>query len=206
MHDDIQSHQKNIPAGFICGTTLKKFGDICRPENISRLAFILGTSDDKIFFLKQIHSDIIVDIDDGYRKLSEGDGLYTERKDLVLLIKTADCYPVIVTDSLRQKILLLHVGRAGAMKDFVSKGIRHILKAGGGSEELNVFIGPGICQKCYGFDLKSAILDQVRLGGIKDDKIKIHDECTKCFVQKYFSHRNKDIERMGTFMAIKNIC
>ncbi len=71
-----------------------------------------------IRILKQIHSDIIYD-DASYQDHSQGDGLITDRTDIALVIKTADCTPVLVTDG--QRLGAVHAGWRGAKAGIVER-------------------------------------------------------------------------------------
>ena len=57
-------------------------------------------------FLKQVHSNIIIDVD--HSDKSTGDGLITKRKNLALGIKVADCLPVYLFKE--EKACIIHCG------------------------------------------------------------------------------------------------
>ena len=60
----------------------------------------------EIASMEQSHSDVSLEVDTpGTYKT---DGLITKKKKLALVVKTADCMPVVVTDD--NKIGIIHIG------------------------------------------------------------------------------------------------
>ena len=55
---------------------------------------------------------------------NEYDGLATDKKGLGLLIKTADCQPILIADKNEQHIMALHVGWRGNKCDFILSAIK----------------------------------------------------------------------------------
>ena len=56
--------------------------------------------------MNQTHSDVVLEIDK-YGKY-EADALVTETENLKLVVKTADCMPVILSDGV--KVGVIHIG------------------------------------------------------------------------------------------------
>lgn len=80
--------------------------------------------------LKQVHGDkIIVDpeatvIDARPDSLPQADGLTTNRPGLGLMIKTADCQPILLTDSQGRRIMAIHAGWRGNRADFPGRAVK----------------------------------------------------------------------------------
>lgn len=55
--------------------------------------------------------------------LEEGDGMATNRPGLALMIKTADCQPVLLTHCCGRYIMALHVGWRGNRMDFIASAV-----------------------------------------------------------------------------------
>jgi copper oxidase (laccase) domain-containing protein len=88
----------------------RDFGKIRKNEKYLMRA-ITGISTDKIFFLNQLHEDqiikAVVPTENRTPFVGNADALITERTQFALVIRTADCVPVILYDKvgkiLRQK-------------------------------------------------------------------------------------------------------
>ncbi len=103
--------------------------------------------------LRQIHSGI-VHIVDGRVGLPanplKGDGLITNRSNLLLGIQVADCVPVLVFDPQRAAVGAFHAGWRGTAKRIVERGIgtmRALFKCD--PKTLQAAIGPCIHACCY---------------------------------------------------------
>ena len=59
--------------------------------------------------MNQTHSDIVLEIDK--KGTYEADALITEIKNLKLVVKTADCMPVVISDG--KKVGVIHIGWKG---------------------------------------------------------------------------------------------
>ena len=79
--------------------------------------------DFKLLFLDQIHSDIIQFIEKVPEKKLKGDALITSLPFLFLIIKTADCLPILFVDGSRRVIAAVHCGWKGTGKRVVQKVI-----------------------------------------------------------------------------------
>lgn len=156
-------------------------------------------------FIKQIHSEIILNVDS--KKSRTGDGLITKRKNFALGIKVADCLPIYLFS--KEKICLLHCGWRSISKGIakeasrVLKNYKYILGASIGSccyeiqrdvaklfEEKyrNALIRKG---GKYYLDLKSAVIED--LG--KESLLGSLDLCTKCHPAYFHSYRRGDREK-----------
>ena len=92
--------------------------------------------------LKQVHgADILTDQDTCHEN-SMGDGLVSDRDKVTLVIRTADCVPVHVTDG--RRIAALHAGWRGT-----AKGIVRRLPEFFQMDAVTVFLGPAISQENY---------------------------------------------------------
>ncbi len=79
-----------------------------------------------------------------------GDGLITNTAGVLLGIKVADCFPVIVADTKRKAVGIFHAGWRGTVQRIVEKGIGEMRRQFGcDPEDLVAVIGPGIGGCCY---------------------------------------------------------
>lgn len=121
----------------------------------------------KIAEANQVHSDNIVIIDnskkyDGdYIKIPSCDGLITRRTDIALMVKTADCIPLVIYDSENKVVVAIHAGWRGLVKNIQNKAI-DMLKNQYKSNPINLhaFLGPSIRKCCYSFAEKPSQADK----------------------------------------------
>ncbi len=80
---------------------------------------------------------------------NDTDGLITHLDGVNLTIKTADCVPVIYSDSVSHIIGIAHMGWKGIYHNFSSLMIAQMVQAGADRENIRVAIGPSIGPCCY---------------------------------------------------------
>jgi hypothetical protein len=79
-----------------------------------------------------------------------GDGLITSARGILLGVRVADCFPVIVADRRRKAVGIFHAGWRGTTRRIVEKGVGEMrLQFGCDPEDLVAVIGPGIGSCCY---------------------------------------------------------
>jgi hypothetical protein len=80
----------------------------------------------------------------------KGDGIITNRKEVLLAIQVADCVPVLVADIKSGTVGAFHAGWRGTAKRIVERGIGSMRAIfGSQAEELFAAIGPCIHSCCY---------------------------------------------------------
>ncbi len=100
--------------------------------------------------LRQIHSDIIHTVNSVPDAPLAGDGLLTAAPGLLLAIQTADCLPIILVDTKRRAIGVLHAGWRGTVQRIVEKGVGEMFRQfGSRPRDLQAAIGPGIQGCCF---------------------------------------------------------
>ncbi len=213
MGNNIIFYQNFFPEWVMAGTTTRGFGDLKNLANQNKLAKILGIANNSLYCLKQKHTVVIREIGmdsrfplQGKRGKDKeekiGDGLLTRRKNICLLVKTADCVPVLIVEKKKKLIMVLHAGRVGLQKHIVDCGLKEILKRGGDAGNVRILLGPFIEKKCYRLDLESMVKVQLLKNGVEDSQISSYRACTYCNNHEYFSHRHGNEERMATFIKM----
>ena len=102
---------------------------------------------DNYYECKQTHSDIIHIIDNNYINNSIGDALITNKPNKPIIIKVADCVPILVYDKENKVISLVHSGWKGTLKNITIKTIETMLsKYNSKKENIYVYIYPSIRQ------------------------------------------------------------
>ncbi len=159
----------------------------------------------KPVFLKQIHSETIIDIDFNSERV--GDGIVTRRKNRVLGIKVADCLPVYLFNP--DKICIIHCGWRSIIKG-IAQQANTIM------DEYKYILGASIGVCCYEIkedlmklfkerykraviynnhryflDIKAAVVED--LG--EKNLVASLDLCTKCHADYFYSHRRGDKKR-----------
>lgn len=119
------------------------------------------------------------------------DGVLTDRKDLVLVIRTADCTPVLLWNPQKDIIGALHCGWRGILKGIIREAIKALQEAFDSStDDLIVALGPHICKDCYqiGADLAQKFAEKYGSEVINHKNglnfLKL-DECLKKEFQHY---------------------
>jgi YfiH family protein len=120
-----------------------------------------------IVTLRQIHSDLIHCVTGVSEKPLAGDGLVTSTPGILLAVLTADCLPIMVVDTKRHAVGVLHAGWRGTIKRIVEKGVGEMRRYFGSRPgDLKAVIGPGIRGCCYqvGTEVRAAFESQFSYG------------------------------------------
>lgn len=95
--------------------------------------------------LFQVHGNIVAEGRCGVRP--EADGIVTTERDLVLLVRTADCVPVLLADETAGVIGAAHAGRRGMAAGVVPETVARMRTLG--AESITAWVGPYVCGGCY---------------------------------------------------------
>jgi len=101
-------------------------------------------------YLNQIHSHKCLTFNSSE---CEGDALYTNKKNEVCAILTADCLPIFITDALGQEVAVIHAGWKGLLKGVIEETIKSF-----DSKNLVAHFGPAISQDK--FEVGKEVRDQ----------------------------------------------
>jgi len=90
-------------------------------------------------WLDQVHGNLV--IDPANRQSLTADGIYTDQKNLVCVIQTADCLPILLCNKTGTEIAALHGGWRSLSKNIIQEGIAkfHSLPS-----DITVWLGPAI--------------------------------------------------------------
>lgn len=211
---DIFYYKNFFPDWILAGTTTREFGDVSIRDktNKERLAEILHIPKNRLVSLKQEHATVIKEIyidrlplqgkRGNDRRKETGDGLFTKEKNICLLIKTADCLPILIVETQQRIIAAFHAGRVGTLAHIAQKGIEKIKKLNGNPKFIRVIFGPCIERKCYTMDLVDLNKNQLIKSGVLKENILINQECTYCHTDNYYSYRRGDKQRMVNFIMM----
>ena len=184
--------------------------------------------------LKQIHSTRVMVFDGpvnaGVMSQEEGDALVTNQSQLLLVVRTADCVPVLLIDHNTGVIGAIHAGWRGAVDGIVPKTIQTCVeRLDSHVSDMHVAIGPSIGPCCYEvdaqvieplqtnypdwlgvlqktttgkgmLDLRKLIWHQVLASGIPAQQVEQVEQCTRCRGDLFFSYRREGIVN-GTMLS-----
>jgi hypothetical protein len=184
----------------------------------------------KIYFPIQEHTDIVMELDPSLTP-KVADAVITDRFDVLIGIKVADCVPVLVFDTRNLVIGAVHAGWRGTAKGILRKTINQLeYRYRSRPEDLLISIGPSIKECCYEvnsdvfesvikesgpgeyyskngdkyrIDLQEANKLQAVSVGVPIEQITSINECTHCAEDKYHSYRrDKSKNRQGAFIGL----
>ena len=103
----------------------------------------------EIAILHQVHEADVHYATEGTETSSEPqmDAVYTDQKNIILAIQTADCVPVLISDKDGKVIGAAHCGWKSAIKDILEKLVSKMKDKG--ALEFMAIIGPSIHQESY---------------------------------------------------------
>ncbi|MGQ9832694.1 MAG: peptidoglycan editing factor PgeF [Candidatus Villigracilaceae bacterium] len=205
-------------------------------ENLYRSFAALGRTRESIFDVWQVHSadavfaDAPRSPDEPYRK---ADIILTDRPEVTLFMRFADCVPILLHDPRRGVVALAHAGWLGTVRG-ASRAAVQAMQAHYGSHpaDLLAAIGPSIGRDHY--EVGADVIQQVRASFGKEaedllfaqggkihldlwaanhllleqagvGKIEVAGLCTACHLEDWFSHRAEKGHsgRFGVLMALK---
>ncbi|MGA7855348.1 MAG: peptidoglycan editing factor PgeF [Candidatus Acidiferrales bacterium] len=123
-------------------------------ENRKKFFVSLGASKMRVVGLRQIHSDIIhvvgaADIPQG-DQAPKGDALITSEPGVLLVVQTADCFPILLADTKHRAVAAIHSGWRGTAQRIAEKTLgRMQMEFGTRPQDVVAAIGPGIGGCCY---------------------------------------------------------
>ena len=201
-------------------------------ENCDRALAALGRSMETVYDVWQVHGEKVV-IATAPRSQEvaqlQADAILTDRCGLTLLMRFADCVPILLHDPLRKVVGIVHAGWLGTIRGISSAAITAMQNQFGSNPgDILAGIGPSIgpdhyyigtdvsvqVQDVFGkeasnllikrekgmvFDLWAANRLQLFNSGVK--QIETADVCTSCHTDDWFSHRAEH-GQTGRFGAI----
>jgi len=97
------------------------------------------------FWLSQIHSATIVEYDNNINT-PKADASYTFQSKQVCVVLTADCLPILLTDTSGSFVAAIHAGWRGLAQNIITKTLQTITS---NNHEILAWLGPGIGPNAY---------------------------------------------------------
>ena len=172
-----------------------------------------GEVPSRLVSLHQVHGNRTIVVSEATSRSEQADGLVTDRRDLILTIRTADCQSILAFDPKRKVLGILHCGWRGlvcaAIPSFVATFTDHYQSD---PHDLLVGCGPSLCKRCATFtnpkeeltgiperffdganaDLQRIADWQLTECGVTKEHIERSPDCTKCQNDLYWSYRGTD--------------
>ncbi|GGO69649.1 polyphenol oxidase family protein [Nocardioides deserti] len=114
-----------------------------RTENLRRVLADFAP-DAALADLRQVHGREVVTADGPVERVP-GDGLVTTRTDVVLMVRAADCVPVLLSGG--TVVGAAHAGRVGVTAGVVPATVERMRELG--ATDVVAWIGPHVCGSCY---------------------------------------------------------
>jgi len=125
-------------------------------ENRRRLQTALD--DRSVCWLQQVHGNHVVRASAGTGAPPRADAMWTQERELVLAVLTADCLPVVVLDKQGGSVAVVHGGWRG-----LAAGILSSACAALPGSDLAAWIGPGIGPEHY--EVGADVLEPIKALG-----------------------------------------
>lgn len=188
---------------------------------------------DKILYLKQIHSDKVLNYDGEKCFIeNEGDGIITNKRSVAIGVFTADCVPVIIVNEVDGVIGAVHSGWKGTFNSITKKALQKMVDLYSvDHKNTKIYIGAHIRKCCYevseelkekfikeknikedilfdgrNLNLKECVKKDSIDSGILEENIYDFDSCTYCEDKiKLHSYRKSDgsYGRLFSFVLLK---
>jgi hypothetical protein len=187
-------------------------------ENHRRVLDAFGFAPEQVVSPHQVHSRRVVQVGlaDGGSVIPDADALVSNEPGVVILMRFADCTPVLLYDATHRAIALAHAGWRGMVAGVVPATIQAMAQAfGTHPSDLWAGVGPAICMHHYPvgeevidavrevmptsasvmeqrdgqwhLDLPGAVAVQLREMGV--GYLDLSEMCTACHTDEWYSHR-----------------
>jgi YfiH family protein len=191
-------------------------------ENLQRLASAFGRRREELASAYQVHGRAVTTVDGETVDRPKCDVLVTRSNARLLMLRYADCTPVLLADAHGRAAALVHAGWRGSAVKASAAAVEALHSTFGcAPSELVAAIGPAIGPCCYtvGSDVAEAFADRPWLlnegkldlwaanrealveAGVPNSQIELAGVCTQCESDRFFSHRANAGQPAGRFAA-----
>lgn len=152
--------EKNGVQNFIAGSEYNfRYQKIGKGivQNIEKVLQVMDISPLEIYSGQQVHSANVAYVDgvNGEpfvfgKTVANTDGLITDKPNIALMIKFADCTPIVLYDPVKKVLACIHSGWRGTVQRISGKTIEKMESDWGCKrEDITVYVGPSIDQDNY---------------------------------------------------------
>ncbi|APT85085.1 laccase [Corynebacterium aquilae DSM 44791] len=182
--------------------------------NRRRLAEIIGVDEQQVIYMEQLHTNTVTEVDGSQHIVPATDAIVTTRSGLALVVLTADCVPVLLSDPVHGVVAAVHAGRIGARNGIVRRTVEAMRDLGADPATTHALLGAAASGALYevpeamardveaklpgsrtttvagstGLDIRRGVLHQ--LGQLGVDNVTVNPDCTIAD-ENYFSYRRQ---------------
>jgi YfiH family protein len=192
-------------------------------ENLRRIASSIGASREDLFAAYQVHGRAVTLVESDTDPRPHCDVLITRGPEKTLMLRYADCTPVLLADAEKRVVAAVHAGWRGSAVRAAGAAVSALGDAfGSRPQDVWAGIGPAIGPCCYtvGQDVVDAFADRPGLfseskldlweanrqalleAGVPAEQIEVAGVCTQCESDRFFSHRANGGQPAGRFAAV----
>jgi len=205
-------------------------------ENRRRIFAALDRTTDSAYEIWQVHSARVMVVEDprGDREIEKADAVVTNRSHVTLLMRFADCVPIIAFDPVRRAVGMAHAGWLGTTRKVAAELIKTMQDTyGSRPADMHAAIGPSIAAHHY--EIGPEVVDAVREAfgsqaerhlasidgrihfdlwsanqGLLEDagvqQIEVCGLCSACNAEDWYSHRGQagKTGRFGVAVALRS--
>jgi polyphenol oxidase len=146
----------DLPPGFAAGFTRGALTSrSTEPDDAARaLAEALGAPDAEVLRLSQVHGRVTLTFEEPARKrrtsiLGTGDAVLSNQPDVLLVVASADCVPIVLADPATGWIAAVHAGWRGTAARVLDAALDALEARGVKPENLLAAFGPSISRERY---------------------------------------------------------
>jgi purine-nucleoside/S-methyl-5'-thioadenosine phosphorylase / adenosine deaminase len=216
----LQSDVLRDHATHVFTSRARSFRGATEPADYRDLADVFGVEPMAIVRVKQVHGRAVVHVtrEELVPDLPEADAIVSTDPSRVIVVRVADCVPILIADRQRRVVAAVHAGWRGTCAAVTAETIRAIGTMGIPPADLVAAIGPSIGPCCYQvddrvrtsflgmtpdaadwfvedgpghwrLDLWRANADQLADAGVPGDAIHLAGYCTSDHLETCFSYR-----------------
>lgn len=204
-------------------------------ENLKRVSEAFKINQPSLFEVWQVHGNRVVSTQTPRnlkRPHQKADAIITNQPGLTLLMRFADCVPILLYDPVNRAIGIVHAGWKGTVNQIVVNSITKMNELYGSCpNEMIAGIGPSIAAHHYevGFEVIHEVRRELGheasdylissngktyfdlwranrkyMEGIGVHQIEVSGICTACNTQDWFSHRGENGRsgRFGVYISL----
>lgn len=189
---------------------------------------MVAPPDIRVVTARQIHSNHVASVDDSVDEVADTDALITCCRMNGVVVRTADCVPVVVNAPDIGAVAAIHAGWRGSLARIVAATLADLAGMGADMSAIYAAVGPHICAGCYevspelalrfeeaGYgdcvshdferphiDLGRVNVSQLLEAGVPDGNIARSKHCTLCTPNGVFPsyRRNATADRLYTLI------
>lgn len=123
----------------------------------------INNNDISLFLLDQEHGNTVLSANKN-NKIPKADGSFTQQKNLICAVKTADCLPILITNPAGTFVASLHAGWRSLASGIIQNFFKQIKLFDFKNSELLFWFGPAISKQA--FEIGEDVLEQFKITNI----------------------------------------